>query len=232
MICGIAMVFQSYALYPHMTAFENMAFALGLRHMPNTIISEKVRHAADTLGITQLLDKRPRQLSGGQRQRRGGCAIVRIPAVLFLRRAVESGCEAAGRDAGPGCRPAPGAAQHHGVRHPRPGRGDHSRRSRGGHEGRRGSTSAPGRWNLSSPGQSLRGRIPRTPPMKNPPHRPPDRRGGATVLRRGYRRAAGAGLGRACPARARDGKSRTGHGRAAGGRSFFPGRASRLLRPR
>jgi len=81
----IAMVFQSYALYPHMTAFENMAFALGLRHMPNTIISEKVRHAADTLGITQLLDKRPRQLSGGQRQRVAlGRAIVRDPQCFLF----------------------------------------------------------------------------------------------------------------------------------------------------
>ena len=81
----IAMVFQSYALYPHMTAFENMAFALSLRHMPKATISEKVRHAADTLGITQLLDKRPRQLSGGQRQRVAlGRAIVRDPQCFLF----------------------------------------------------------------------------------------------------------------------------------------------------
>jgi multiple sugar transport system ATP-binding protein len=81
----IAMVFQSYALYPHMTAFENMAFALSLRHMPKATINEKVRHAADTLGITQLLDKRPRQLSGGQRQRVAlGRAIVRDPQCFLF----------------------------------------------------------------------------------------------------------------------------------------------------
>jgi len=81
----IAMVFQSYALYPHMTAFENMAFALSLRHMPKATIGEKVRHAADTLGIAQLLDKRPRQLSGGQRQRVAlGRAIVRDPQCFLF----------------------------------------------------------------------------------------------------------------------------------------------------
>jgi multiple sugar transport system ATP-binding protein len=81
----IAMVFQSYALYPHMTAFENMAFALSLRHVPKVTISEKVRRAAEKLGIAQLLDKRPRQLSGGQRQRVAlGRAIVRDPQCFLF----------------------------------------------------------------------------------------------------------------------------------------------------
>ena len=81
----IAMVFQSYALYPHMSAYENMAFALSLRHMPKATISEKVRRAAEKLGITQLLDKRPRQLSGGQRQRVAlGRAIVRDPQCFLF----------------------------------------------------------------------------------------------------------------------------------------------------
>ena len=81
----IAMVFQSYALYPHMSAFENMAFALSLRRMPKAAINEKVRRAADTLGIAQLLDKRPRQLSGGQRQRVAlGRAIVRDPQCFLF----------------------------------------------------------------------------------------------------------------------------------------------------
>jgi multiple sugar transport system ATP-binding protein len=81
----IAMVFQSYALYPHMSAYENMAFALSLRRMPKATISEKVRRAAETLGITQLLDKRPRQLSGGQRQRVAlGRAIVRDPQCFLF----------------------------------------------------------------------------------------------------------------------------------------------------
>src|SRR5664279_3596570 len=65
----IAMVFQNYALYPHMTVYENMAFGLMMRKVEKSTIDEKVRKAADILGITQLLDRRPKQLSGGQRQR-------------------------------------------------------------------------------------------------------------------------------------------------------------------
>src|SRR5688500_6159022 len=65
----IAMVFQSYALYPHMTVFENMAFALRLRKVENATIDEKVRHAAKILGISHLLERKPKALSGGQRQR-------------------------------------------------------------------------------------------------------------------------------------------------------------------
>ena len=81
----IAMVFQSYALYPHMSVFENMAFALSLRRLPKATISDKVRRTADTLGIAQLLDKRPRQLSGGQRQRVAlGRAIVRDPQCFLF----------------------------------------------------------------------------------------------------------------------------------------------------
>jgi multiple sugar transport system ATP-binding protein len=81
----IAMVFQSYALYPHMTAFENMAFALSLRRVPKATIRDKVQRAAEKLGIAQLLDKRPRQLSGGQRQRVAlGRAIVRDPQCFLF----------------------------------------------------------------------------------------------------------------------------------------------------
>jgi multiple sugar transport system ATP-binding protein len=81
----IAMVFQSYALYPHMTVFENMAFALSLRKTPKAKIIDKVNRAADVLGIRALLDKRPRQLSGGQRQRVAlGRAIVRDPRVFLF----------------------------------------------------------------------------------------------------------------------------------------------------
>jgi multiple sugar transport system ATP-binding protein len=81
----IAMVFQSYALYPHMSVFENMAFALSLRKMPKATIREKVARAAETLGIAQQLDKRPRQLSGGQRQRVAlGRAIVRDPKCFLF----------------------------------------------------------------------------------------------------------------------------------------------------
>ncbi|RMG90140.1 MAG: sn-glycerol-3-phosphate ABC transporter ATP-binding protein UgpC [Chloroflexi bacterium] len=81
----VAMVFQSYALYPHMTVYDNMAFGLKLRRTPKNIIDERVREAARSLGIEQLLDRKPRQLSGGQRQRVAvGRAIVREPAVFLL----------------------------------------------------------------------------------------------------------------------------------------------------
>lgn len=81
----IAMVFQSYALYPHMTVYDNMAFGLKLRKTPKQIIDQRVREAAKSLGIEHLLDRRPRQLSGGQRQRVAvGRAIVREPAVFLM----------------------------------------------------------------------------------------------------------------------------------------------------
>lgn len=81
----IAMVFQSYALYPHMTVYDNMAFGLKLRRTPKKVIDERVRSAAKSLDIAHLLDRRPRQLSGGQRQRVAlGRAIVREPAVFLL----------------------------------------------------------------------------------------------------------------------------------------------------
>jgi multiple sugar transport system ATP-binding protein len=81
----IAMVFQSYALYPHMTVFENMAFALRLRKVPPSSIDEKVRHAAKILGIGHLLERKPKALSGGQRQRVAvGRAIVRSPQCFLF----------------------------------------------------------------------------------------------------------------------------------------------------
>ena len=81
----IAMVFQSYALYPHMSVFDNMAFGLKLRKMDKTEIKRRVDNAADILGIEELLDRKPRQLSGGQRQRVAvGRAIVREPNVFLL----------------------------------------------------------------------------------------------------------------------------------------------------
>src|SRR5687768_14888485 len=81
----IAMVFQSYALYPHMTVFENMAFALKLRKLPAAEIDRRVRQAADILDIAAVLDRTPKQLSGGQRQRVAvGRAIVRQPQVFLF----------------------------------------------------------------------------------------------------------------------------------------------------
>jgi len=81
----IAMVFQNYALYPHMTVYDNMAFGLKLRKMPKSQIDKQVKTAAETLGIFELLDRKPRQLSGGQRQRVAlGRAIVRDPKVFLM----------------------------------------------------------------------------------------------------------------------------------------------------
>src|SRR6202158_3096890 len=81
----IAMVFQNYALYPHMTVFENMSFGLRLRRVPKPEIRERVEHAAKILDITDLLQRRPKQLSGGQRQRVAmGRAIVRNPKVFLF----------------------------------------------------------------------------------------------------------------------------------------------------
>ena len=81
----IAMVFQNYALYPHMSVSKNMAFGLMLRKMPRDEIRKRVDHAADLLGIADLLHRKPRQLSGGQRQRVAlGRAIVREPKVFLF----------------------------------------------------------------------------------------------------------------------------------------------------
>jgi multiple sugar transport system ATP-binding protein len=82
---NIAMVFQNYALYPHMTVYENMAFGLKLRKYPKAEIEARVKEAANILGIEKLLQRRPRELSGGQRQRVAvGRAIVRKPLVFLF----------------------------------------------------------------------------------------------------------------------------------------------------
>ncbi|MDY0018027.1 MAG: sn-glycerol-3-phosphate ABC transporter ATP-binding protein UgpC [Candidatus Delongbacteria bacterium] len=81
----IAMVFQNYALYPHMTVYENMAFGLKLRKVPKQEIEQSVKEAAEILGITELLKRKPKALSGGQRQRVAvGRAIVRKPKVFLF----------------------------------------------------------------------------------------------------------------------------------------------------
>src|ERR1700722_19909050 len=88
----IAMVFQNYALYPHMTVAQNIGFALKLRKLPKDELNAKVKNAAEILGLTDWLDRKPGQLSGGQRQRPGaqrrgvarGGAIVREPSVFLM----------------------------------------------------------------------------------------------------------------------------------------------------
>jgi multiple sugar transport system ATP-binding protein len=81
----IAMVFQNYALYPHMTVAENIGFALKLRKLPKTDVAAKVKETAEILGLTEWLDRKPGQLSGGQRQRVAmGRAIVREPSVFLM----------------------------------------------------------------------------------------------------------------------------------------------------
>src|SRR5450756_783380 len=81
----IAMVFQSYALYPHMSVYDNLAFGLKLRKVPKKDIERRVKEAAETIQLTTLLQRKPKELSGGQRQRVAlGRAIVREPAVFLM----------------------------------------------------------------------------------------------------------------------------------------------------
>src|SRR5215472_15310194 len=81
----VAMVFQNYALFPHLDVFANIAFGMRLRKVPRTEIDTRVKQVAQTLGIEDLLHRRPRELSGGQRQRVAlGRAIVREPRVFLM----------------------------------------------------------------------------------------------------------------------------------------------------
>ena len=130
----IAMVFQNYALYPHMTVADNMGFSLKLRGASSDEISKGVNRAAEILALTPLLERYPRQLSGGQRQRVAmGRAIVRDPQVfLFDEPLVQPRRQAARCDAHRNQGTASAAEDHDGLRHPRPDRGhDHGRQDRG-----------------------------------------------------------------------------------------------------
>src|SRR4051812_7854473 len=81
----IVMVFQNYALYPHITVYDNIAFGLKMKRMPRKTIAERVREISRVLGLTEYLDRKPRQLSGGQRQRVAmGRAIVRMPSAFLM----------------------------------------------------------------------------------------------------------------------------------------------------
>jgi len=133
----IAMVFQNYALYPHMTVAENMAFPLKLRKVPKEEIAQRVAQAANILGITEYLDRKPKALSGGQRQRVAiGRAIVREPKVLLMDAAVQSGRQAPQPDARRAHQAAPAHRHHLYLRYSRPDRGDDPRRPHRYHEGR------------------------------------------------------------------------------------------------
>jgi ABC-type sugar transport system ATPase subunit len=113
----VAMVFQDYALYPHMTLRGNISLSLRVRHMPKPEIEKRVRRAVDVRGIGALLQRYPHQLSSGQRQRVAiGRAIVRNPRVFLVRRAaIEPGCPDARRDQAP----APGHCHYDDLRHTR-----------------------------------------------------------------------------------------------------------------
>ena len=88
---GVSMVFQSYALYPHLSVYDNMAFGLKLRKFSKDEIKRRVDEAADILGIQDLLDRKPRQLSGGQRQRISiARAVLRNPPILILDEATSA----------------------------------------------------------------------------------------------------------------------------------------------
>ena len=121
----IAMVFQSYALYPHMSVKDNLAFGLRRRSVPRAEIERRVDDVADMLGLSELLDRKPHALSGGQRQRVAlGRAIVRDPKVFLFDEPL-SNLDAALRVSTRGeIGAAPPPRRHHDLRHPRPGRGD------------------------------------------------------------------------------------------------------------
>ena len=159
----IAMVFQSYALYPHMTVGENMGFPLKLAGVDKGTIQKKVNEAAEMLELTQHLDRKPSNLSGGQRQRVAmGRAIVRSPeGVPDGRAAVQPRRQAARADAHAGLAHPEEPGHHHALRHPRPDRGHDARRPGRGHARRRGAagrlavrTSTTTRSTCSWPGSS------------------------------------------------------------------------------
>ena len=132
----IAMVFQNYALYPHMTAFENMSFGLKLRKFPKAEIKQRVEHAARILDITELLERRPKALvrRPASARRHGPRHRAQSQGVPVRRAAVQPRRQAARADAHRDQARAPEGEDHDRLRDPRPGRGDDACRPRRGDE--------------------------------------------------------------------------------------------------
>ena len=138
----IAMVFQSYALYPHMSVRQNLGYGLKVRRMPRDEIRRRVDEIADLLGLTELLERKPAQLSGGQRQRVAmGRAIARWPQAFLMDGRSQPRREASRRDARVARAAPPAARGDDRLRDARPGRGHDSGTARGGDEGRTSSRS-------------------------------------------------------------------------------------------
>ena len=178
----IAMVFQNYALYPHLTVYDNIAFGLRLRKTPKDEIDKRVRHAAEVLGLEDFLERKPRALSGGQRQRVAmGRAIVREPQAFLmdeplsnldakLRVQMRAEISSLQDELGVTTR----------LRDARPDRGDDHGRPRRRHAQGRAAAGRPAAGALRPPGQPVRRRL----------HRQPDHEHGA---RRPWRRTTAAG---------------------------------------
>ena len=188
----IAMVFQNYALYPHMTVRENMGFALKLAKVDKAEIDKKVEEAAETLDLTQHLDRSPANLSGGQRQRVAmGRAIVRDPKAFLMdeplsnldaKLRVQMRTEVARLQSRPG--------DDDGLRHPRPDRGDDARRPGRGDAGRRPAAGRHAGRALRHAEEPLRRRLHRLAGDELHAGRA-QRRQGEAADRRGRRRRAG-----------------------------------------
>ncbi len=191
---GLSMVFQSYALYPHMSVRGNIAFGLKMAGLPKPEINRKVEAAAATLNLTPYLDRKPRELSGGQRQRVAiGRAIVREPKAFLFDEPLSNLDAALRVQMRHGGHAAAEAARHHRhLRHPRPGRGhDHGGQDRGAQRRQDRAIWLAARA-LREAGQPVRRRL----------HRLAEdelrcRRGRAEARRADHRRAAGASQDRA-----------------------------------